>query len=207
MFDRLPNFISLGTCLLTIAIGSWILTDYSYRPGTQGDIATTLTSIEEVPELWPDDKATNSAQKTLLLFYHPHCPCTKSAIRNLERLCVRFAGHAHIVAFGFCPDDEADSWIASGTTSTLKRLEARVIVDRNAEQCSAFGVKTSGHFLLYGGNGDLLFSGGITPGRGHEGSTHAASDLLQQVIGGQSNATKHWPVYGCPIATSKALPQ
>ncbi len=44
-----------------------------------------------------------------------------------------------------------------------------------------FNVKTSGHVLLYHPNGNLLFSGGITASRGHEGD-NSGKEFISNVV-------------------------
>ena len=45
----------------------------------------------------------------------------------------------------------------------------RCVLDPGGAEARRFGVATSGHVLLYDTRGDLIFSGGITPGRGEQG--------------------------------------
>jgi hypothetical protein len=194
----LAKHIFLLAFAVTIGTGGWALSDYSYRPGESGNAVANLNSLANELELFRNEHETNLELPTLILFFHPHCPCTNSTIRNLERLSVQLSKRANIVAFGFCPKLENDSWIESPITSALKRLEANVVVDKDGQHCSKFGAFTSGHVLLYGHNGELLFTGGITAGRGHEGDCAATWDLLQKVDG-LSTSISRWPVYGCPI--------
>ena len=55
--------------------------------------------------------------------------------------------------------------------------DVRIVLDKNAREARRFGVLASGHVLLYGTNGVLLFNGGITPARGRVGETRAAMRL------------------------------
>ena len=57
---------------------------------------------------------------------------------------------------------------------------------------------TSGHALLFDRDGHLLFSGGITPARGHEGDNFGASAIAARLAGRPAPAET--PVFGCPIA-------
>ena len=61
-----------------------------------------------------------------------------------------------------------------------------------------FSIQTSGHALLYDSDGKLLFSGGITGGRGHAGDNEGRQTLTSFLEDGTSpSATR--PVYGCPL--------
>jgi len=184
-------------CPAIIAFGSWRLSDYSYRPCDQGDVVTNLSSATGIMNL-PELIHSNDELPILILVYHPHCPCTASTVRNLERISSALSIHPHVVAFAYCPVGTSDSWIDSSITRQLVRMGADVLVDRGGDYCSQLGTVTSGHILVYDDGMSLVFSGGITPGRGHEGTCPASSDLFQRV-NGHSGETIQWPVYGCPI--------
>jgi hypothetical protein len=80
-----------------------------------------------------------------------------------------------------------------------------VRADLDGKQCALLGAETSGHVLLYSPGGDLLFQGGITSERGHEGD-NAGSDAVIDVISKHlqtTNTSKTTPVYGCPLHRAK----
>ena len=196
---------SLIACTCAIVAGTWCLTDYANRPGRQGEIAETF-SLEWAASEWSLDQDFDDKKCTLVLFYHPHCPCTKATARCLQRLFTRFDDRPNFVAVAYCPDIEDDVWIESTLTSSLRELgPSHIVIDRDGRCCRRFGVFTSGHAIIYDVGGSLVFSGGITPGRGHEGHSSAASDLVAKV-NGRSGEVNHWPVYGCTIVDSEAKP-
>ena len=199
------KLISAFACIGAIVVGTWGLADYSNRPGLQG---TT-------PETWPSElfDADSSlaigrakGQRAVLLFYHPHCPCTKATVRCLERLSTRFSQKPDFVAIAFCPSSENESWIESPITDSLRKGQhTRIVVDWDGQLSRRFGVYTSGHTVVYDESGKLLFSGGFTPGRGHEGDGPAASELLER-INGQTKTLTRWPVFGCAIIDPEVAP-
>ncbi len=65
-------------------------------------------------------------------------------------------------------------------------------------EAGRFGVKGSGHVLLYQPSGRLVFSGGITPSRGHEGDNPGRAAVISLVLQGRSPVNRT-PVYGCPL--------
>ena len=73
-----------------------------------------------------------------------------------------------------------------------------VITDQDGREAERFGVKGSGHVLLYQPSGRLVFSGGITPSRGHEGDNPGRSAVINLVLDGRSPVNQT-PVYGCPL--------
>ncbi len=70
-------------------------------------------------------------------------------------------------------------------------------------QSQPLGVRTSGHVLLYAATGELLFSGGITQGRGHAGDNPGLSDLTSTLRGSRPARSTHL-VYGCPLLSDDA---
>ena len=203
MLFRVLKIVLLWVCPIAFVFGSWVLTDYSYRPGAVGSLVTDLSTVEEFAELNCDIELGSKAT-TLILFYHPHCPCTKATVDNLRQTVARYSKQTRVVAFGFCPDEKPDTWISSPLTSALRRLKANIFADKDGEFCSRFGITTSGHVLAYGDDGRLLFSGGITSGRGHEGLCPATRDLNLRTSG-RSSERVDWPVFGCPIIKSEDL--
>jgi len=106
-----------------------------------------------------------------------------------------------ITAIAYCPENEADSWTESRTTTALSNLDGtRIVIDRAGRLSERFGVFVSGHILLYDSNGRLTFSGGITPYRGQEGDSPSSRDLLDRIHSPKGDCGK-WPVFGCSIAS------
>ena len=200
------KLVSFIACACAIVVGSWLLTDYANRPGSQGDVAEQLDK-EIVHAEWTLSQEFDDSKCTLILFYHPHCPCTKAATRCLERLFTRFSDTPNFIAVAYCPSTERDSWIESSITANLRKKfgQTPIVIDPDGKYCERFGAFTSGHAILYDESGSLIFSGGITPGRGHEGHSSAASDLVAKV-NGLSEEVIYWPVYGCTIIDSEGSP-
>ena len=69
----------------------------------------------------------------------------------------------------------------------------RVVNDVEGVEARRFGAQTSGTTSLYSPDGRLLFSGGITSSRGHEGD-NAGEDALTQAISGSPACPK--PISG-----------
>lgn len=70
--------------------------------------------------------------------------------------------------------------------------------DESGALARSFGVETSGHALLYASDGHLVFEGGITSARGHEGDSAGKSAILSAVLGG-APAGASTPVFGCSL--------
>ena len=73
-----------------------------------------------------------------------------------------------------------------------------VTIDPEAVEARRFGVRTSGHIFFYGRDGRLLFSGGITAGRGQAGDCPGSRAVLACLLETQPE-TRCSAVYGCPL--------
>ncbi|QDV47128.1 hypothetical protein Enr13x_70370 [Stieleria neptunia] len=185
------------------AIGFIQLTDYSSRPGRAGQAPRQLTDLALLEASWTGDVPgiPLGEMPTLLVFYHPKCPCTAATVRVLERLQPRFKPTLRIIAVAYCPPDQDDAWIESRTTTALSNLTGtQTVIDRGGKLSEQFGALVSGHLLLYGADGRLTFSGGITPYRGHEGDSPSSLDLLRR-INAPPDDCGQWAVFGCSIAS------
>ncbi len=100
-------------------------------------------------------------------------------------------------------------------TDTWRQAEAipgvQVVSDLNGTLSHQFGAFTSGQTYLYDGHGRLLFSGGLTSERGHEGDNAGLSAALA-ILRGRTPAQTRTPVFGCPLfsppqAGEKGLPR
>lgn len=73
-----------------------------------------------------------------------------------------------------------------------------VVTDDGGRAGRVFGATTSGHTLVYDGDGGLVFGGGITIARGHAGDNPGRSAIASFLTAG---AVEHGttPVFGCPL--------
>ncbi len=171
--------------------GIWLLLRYTYAPG--------VAAI--APQRWPESTgiARRAGHSTLLMFAHPQCPCSRASVAELDRILAR-AQDAPVDPYVLfvAPASAPDSW----TESELWREAAaipgvRVVRDGDAVETNRFGAATSGQVLLYDAAGQLVFRGGITPGRGHQGDGAAADELVNLLRGSGRPATA--AVYGCSL--------
>lgn len=99
------------------------------------------------------------------------------------------------------PVDADDAWTDSASWRRAAAIPgAATIADAGGALHEAFGVRTSGHALLYSADGSLLFSGGVTGGRGHEGGNPGRSAVVA-LLAGDTPRIRSAPVYGCPLVS------
>ncbi len=105
---------------------------------------------------------------------------------------------AGLVVFGKPASQERD---VRGT-SLWKRAAAIpdvvTLYDRQGAEIDRFGGSVSGETLLYDSQGRLMFHGGITDARGHEGDS-TGMDALVSLVQGESHAATQSPVFGCSL--------
>jgi hypothetical protein len=136
---------------------------------------------------------------TLLLFAHPHCPCTRASLHELDGLPAETKDKVSVIVVFTVPDgvpagwEKGDLWKLATSIPSL-----RVIRDPGGREAHRFDVEGSGHVLLYAPSGQLLFSGGITASRGHEGDNAGSSAVVSFILKGHA-AINHTPVFGCSL--------
>jgi len=180
---------------------------YENRPGEPGDTAET----------WPSHSTLERSadRPTIVVFAHPHCPCTSATMEELDRLISRAGADTSLVhVLFYCPDDAAPSFAETSLREHAERIPGvHTQLDRGGRVAAEFGARTSGQTLIYDPTGALRFHGGITSSRGHIGAnraTRAAEDIL-----GNSRAPTRAPlplavfrspVFGCPLFEEFADP-
>jgi hypothetical protein len=115
----------------------------------------------------------------------------------LDRCSERVTAHAVV----FQPRHDREDWLPPDFRTSLAEIPSLgVCLDPDGEEARRFGVETSGHVLLYDDQGHLLFSGGITSGRGEQGDNVGQAALLGRIIGMREEGPAS-PVFGCPLLT------
>jgi hypothetical protein len=73
-----------------------------------------------------------------------------------------------------------------------------IFQDQTGREAELFGALTSGETLLYSRGGTLVFHGGITFGRSHEGDNTGLSAIVEFVQHGAANRSST-SVFGCAL--------
>jgi hypothetical protein len=205
--SRLPNIrvqrrpapgplLALCGVLWVAAVGSGLgmLARYS---AIRGDPA-------EAPHDWPDGSSLrlDPERHTLVMIVHPHCSCSRASLAELNSLMTRLQGRVAAYVLLSTPEGFDEAW-AKGPLWNLASIipDTKVRMDVGSPEANLFGAKTSGQTYLFNPEGDLLFSGGITPSRGHQGNSHGRERIIALVT--QSSAERGVSdVFGCPIHAS-----
>jgi hypothetical protein len=151
--------------------------------------------------LFPRSSAVRLASDklTLVLFAHPHCPCTRASLHELDGLLAETQNRVSVTVVFTIPDGVPAHWEEGDLWNSAKSIPGlHVIRDQGGGEAHRFDVKGSGHVLLYAPSGKLLFSGGITATRGHEGDNLGRSAIVSFILDGHSPVS-HTPVFGCSL--------
>jgi hypothetical protein len=182
----LAGFIALW--VLAVGFGQLKLLDYSNTP----------TVGAAPPATWPESSALvkRPGRLTAVMLAHPQCPCTRASIGELAIAAAQAAGRLDIyVVFLESPafELESDLW-----RSALAIPNTKVIADADGAEIQRFGVKASGHTLVYDAAGRLAFSGGVVSARGHAGANRGREAIVELALHNRSSVESS-PVFGCAL--------
>ncbi len=181
---RIPVWVQSLLVLWLLAIGFSLaaMAEYQGAPGLAANAQD-----------WPSDsELTRPDLPTMLLFLHPECGCSRATLAELQRLLPRVQHEFRTLI------------VFSGVGETLRPLagemrDARLHDDPEAIEARRFGATTSGHLFVYGPRGRLLFHGGITAARGHEGPNAGVEHVVAALAGDAARGLTSTQVFGCPL--------
>lgn len=177
--------------IISVCTGMYFLVQYNTFPCATGN----------PPSKWPPNSSLVQSKDlpTLILFAHPKCPCTRATINELAIIMAQNKNKVNAYAYFYKPLGYPDSWTKSDTWNKIQSIPGVTPkIDTNGKETKLFKAQTSGHVLLYNKNNDLIFSGGITSSRGHEGNNTGRKAVVEAIKG---NLTKKvfTNIYGCKI--------
>lgn len=178
----------------SICVGGLRLWRYSGTPGPAAASARLL---------WPKEFPMRPARQgiTLVVSLHPRCPCSRATVGELARLMT----HGNIEAYALFvrPAGLPDGWERTGLWDSAAAIPGvTVMTDRDGAWSARFGAITSGQTCAFDPQGRLVFSGGITPARGHMGD-NAGSDAIGELVLGREPLRASSPVFGCALGATE----
>jgi hypothetical protein len=179
------------TWIATVALGLRVLFHYENTPGGVGAAARAwpTTQIERVTD-----------RPTLVMVAHPHCSCTKASVDELAKIMARLQGKIAAYVLFVKPNATGRDWEDTDLRRSAEAIPGvKVVVDPGGQEARRFGAETSGHTFLFGIDGRLLFSGGITASRGHAGANVGESSILA-LLNKQVPIRTETLVFGCSLA-------
>lgn len=189
---RPPWIISTVICIwiALVSAGMFAIGSYSAAPGESG----------APPSSWPSGSSIErDGRYTLVFFAHPLCPCTRSSLEELARLVALANRQVDVHVVFILPEGGDSSWHDSDLVAKARSIPGvRVHSDVSRRETSLFNARTSGCCFLYDASGRLVFDGGLTFARGHEGDNDGTRAILAQLKGGKVGIGKT-PAFGCPL--------
>lgn len=190
-----PAIAVIPFCLLTVA-GFYQLLRFDSTPASQ----------HYAPGLWPESAgiAFPAGKPALLVFLHPLCPCSRATLEELNGVITHLPKtdrpEIHLL---FVRSTRNPDWSGGELWERATRIPDAIREwDVGGRIAVRFGARTSGATLLYGVRKNLLFQGGITGSRGHEGDNLGASRLLAALETGRRAANLS-QVFGCALAIDR----
>lgn len=163
--------------------------------------ANQASAAGSPPLEWPRHGAIKlgTSEPTLLMFVHPHCPCSRASIGELAELMAHCQGRVNAAVLFVKPQGSGPDWASTDLWGEAARIPGvRVMIDDKGATAQLFQVATSGDTVLYSAEGHLLFHGGVTTERGHYGDS-PGGDALEALIYGKQASLTNTPVYGCGL--------
>lgn len=177
--------------------GYFVLENYALAPGQSG----------EAPSQWPADSQLHrtSGQLTLVMFAHPHCPCTRASIDEFAHVMAQCGDRLTAYVLFYKPSTATPGWERTELWRAAEAIPGvRVTTDLDQLEAKMFGAETSGDVLLYDAAGRLLFHGGITAARGHSGDNLGHRAILALALTRKASLNRT-AVFGCPLSEKREV--
>ena len=175
-----------------LAAAVTILLDYDHTPGA---------ITHRAPASWPPETsvARVGGRPTLIMVVHPKCPCSRASVAELAVLLAQAPRTITTHVLFHTPEGASDDWNRTDLWSAAAAIPGVVVrTDQHGAEARRFGIATSGHTLLYDGDGRLQFTGGITASRGHQGDNAGRSAVLA-LLQQRPAERRETSVFGCSL--------
>jgi hypothetical protein len=186
-------FAALLAWATGVGWGFFLIWQYEATPGPSGELPVSFSNV-----------AQTDGPKTLIMLAHPHCPCTRASLAELERIMSRSQGRIQAHVYFLQPEQFPPSWSQGESWDMAAALPGvQVHADVGGRKAKELGALTSGHVVVLDDAGRLLFSGGITGARGHQGDNPGRQAVLD-LLHGNPVMAQECPVFGCPLFDPRA---
>ena len=201
---RVPRGLFAGVILVWAGLavcGSFLLERYNATPGERGP----------VPAHWPEATRLERTpgRPVLAVFAHPECPCTRATLAVLGEISAQLRGALDLEVVIVVDVVDPDHGEIAARAREIPGV--RVVIDHDQAEAHRFGALTSGHTVLYGGDGALRFAGGITDARGQAGASAGRAQITALVRADRGALHRRGadarPVFGCElVAQAQSVP-
>jgi hypothetical protein len=184
-------FSAICVWILAVGAGWTALSKYQNTPG----------KAPASPQEWPSVSSIHrqSDLPTLVMFLHPHCPCSRASLAQLSSIMTHAQNKMRTQVVFVKPVDVPLDWVKTDLyEKALKIPGVNVMIDEDGREAEMFHGEVSGQVMLYDASGQLVFSGGITASRGHEGDNDGQDAILSFLNNGTLVKDKT-PFFGCVL--------
>lgn len=161
----------------------------------------TAGALPAAPEHWPEASTIHRdpTAAMVVMITHPQCPCTRASMTELDRLAHALGDRARIVVVLVLPDGTGPGFEDGDIKARAETIpNATVVIDAGGREAERFGAVVSGSTVVYDRDGTLLFRGGLTTARGHEGQG-PAFDRITALVAGRTADRADAPTFGCSV--------
>lgn len=174
-----------------LAVGAKLLWSFQTTPGAAAAAQTAWPPASRLPR--------DASRATLVMVAHPRCACTRASIAELGVLLQRLRGRVSAHVIFVRPAGTPEGWEETDTWRAARGIPGVAVwKDEGGAEAARFAARTSGQVLLYDRAGRLIFSGGITPVRGHLGDSAGQERIVSLVKTGRADAAAS-RVFGCAL--------
>jgi len=186
------TFFSICLWLGLIISGFAYVLLYSFSPSPNVNVPGNWANSSQI--------RTQNNRPKLLMFLHPYCPCSLASLHALESLLTRLGQNKpETFLVFFKPGEDIANWKKGALWKEASSIpNIHIVIDKYGTEALRFHANTSGQTLLYSLDGKLLYNGGLTISRGHEGSSPGEERLYQLLIK-QPVDKQFAPVFGCSL--------
>jgi hypothetical protein len=166
---------------------------------------SAAAATDTAPARWPRESTISLGKKpTLVMFVHPHCACSRASMAEMSRLLARIGARVSVRIVFVRPRGAPAGFENSSLREAALALPNVVVLDDDQSvEAERFGATASGTCVLYAPSGQLLFHGGITPLRGHEGNSFGQERIVALLTTGSADRNDS-PVFGCDLEEKTA---
>jgi hypothetical protein len=193
-------WIGLGIAwFAAVVTGLGLLAQYERDPGMAA----------EAHAHWPVESrlTRDPGGPTLVMLAHPRCTCTRASIAELQEVMARTERRPRTYVVFIKPGGMPGDWEQSDLWRAAVRIAGVTVMrDDDGIEAQRFGAETSGQTFLYAADGHLLFTGGTTGARGHEGDNPGRAAILS-LLNQERNDLTRASVFGCSLFADGDRPQ
>jgi len=163
--------------------------------------ATTPGAAAHASREWPSSSliTPRPGHATLVMFVHPQCSCTSASLAELRNVLQRSRTPLSAWILLLQPQGAASEWQRARTAAEARLIaNVTVVEDRDGSEAARFDAQTSGQVVLFDAQGQLVYEGGITGSRGHEGDNAGERSVVSFLNTGVADHREQ-PVFGCGL--------